>query len=662
MKARIAELTELLNHYNHQYYQKDTSEVSDREFDALLNELIDLEKKHPEFILSESPTHRVGGTITKNFNTVKHQYKMLSLSNTYTESELDDFDKRIAKHFEDYEYTCELKYDGVAISIRYEEGILKLACTRGDGTQGDDITANVKTIKSIPLKVNHPLLKNFEVRGEIFMPTEVFKNLNAERQANGEELLANPRNTASGTVKMQDTRIVASRNLDCFIYGLFGDDLPVETHIEALNLLKEAGFNVHESSSLCKNIEDVKQFIENWKFKRHELPLDTDGIVIKLNQYEQQEEIGNTAKSPRWAIAFKYETESAATTLNEITYQIGRTGSITPVANLNPVSLAGTVVKRASLHNANEIERLDLHYGDTVFVEKGGEIIPKITGVDFSKRLANTEKVVYITHCPACESELVRKEGEANHYCLNALACPPQIKGRIEHFISRKAMNIDGIGPETIEALFDAQLIQDYGDLYQLTFEDLIQLDRFAEKSVNNLLLGLEKSKEIPFEQVLFALGIRHVGSTVAEKLARHFKSIDNLISADKETLEATPEIGGIIADSILEHFDNQLNIEILNKLKTTGLQFNIIEQESSGIDLLEGKSFVISGVFTHFERDDLKKHIQNHGGKVVSSISGKLDFLLAGENMGPAKLEKATNLGVKIISEIEYLEMIKTE
>ncbi len=660
MKARIEELTKLLNHYNHQYYQNNASEVSDRIFDGLLEELIQLEKEFPQYILDESPSHRVGGTINKNFATVKHQYKMLSLSNTYSDDELDAFDQRIQKTFTDYEYTCELKYDGVALSIRYENGILKLACTRGDGTQGDDITANVKTIKSIPLKVNHPLLQNFEVRGEVFMPKNEFEKLNKERAENGEELLANPRNTASGTVKMQDTRLVANRNLDCYIYGLYGEDLPAESHSEALKLLKSAGFNVPDSYAACKNIEEVKEYIAHWKTKRLSLPLDTDGIVIKINQFSQQEELGNTAKSPRWAIAFKYESEAACTQLLEITYQVGRTGAVTPVANLVPVSLGGTVVKRASLHNSNEIERLDLHYNDFVFVEKGGEIIPKITGVDATKRSIDAKKVAYISHCPDCNSLLERKENEANHYCINSLQCPPQIKGRIEHFISRKAMNIDGMGPETIEALFEAELIKDFADIYSLKYEDLIPLDRFAEKSVSKLLEGIEKSKEIPFEQVLFALGIRHVGATVAEKLANAFGSIDNLAKATKEALEATPEIGAVIADSVVDYFSDSLTFVALNKLKNAGVRLEMDEKkEQITLDTLGGKSFVISGVFENFERDELKKHIIQNGGKVLSSISSKLDYLLAGDNMGPAKLDKANSLGIKIISEKEYLSMV---
>lgn len=660
MKARIEELTNLINHYNYQYYQKDISEVSDREFDKLLEELIQLEKQYPEYQLPESPTHRVGGTITKNFNTVKHKNKMLSLSNTYSAEELEAFDQRIRKVFTDFEYTCELKYDGVALSVTYENGVLVQALTRGDGTQGDDITANIKTIKSMPLRVNHPLLQNFEVRGEVFMPREVFAKLNQERSEKGEELLANPRNTASGTVKMQDTSVVASRKLDCYIYAINGENLPVNTHFDALKLLKEAGFNVPSSSMLCKNLTEVNAYIEEWKTKRLSLPLDTDGIVIKINNFDQQSELGVTAKSPRWAIAYKYESESVATPLKEITFQVGRTGAVTPVANLEPVSLGGTVVKRASLHNSNEIERLDLHYGDVVFVEKGGEIIPKVTGVDVSRRQSNAQKVDYLHNCPDCGTKLIRKEGEAVHYCPNILACPPQIKGRIEHFISRKAMNIDGMGPETIEALFDASLISDYGDLYRLKYEDLIKLERFAEKSITNLLAGLEKSKEIPFEQVLFALGIRHVGSTVAEKLAKQFGTIENLADASLEQLEATPEIGTVIALSVRDYFGDDKNLETLQKLKDAGLKFETLVEESNGEDKLGGKSFVISGVFTHFERDELKKHIQNNGGKVVSSISSKLDYLLAGENMGPAKLEKATSLGIKIISEEIYLDMLK--
>lgn len=659
MKEKIKELTDLLNHYNYQYYQNNISEISDRAFDTYLAELIKLENKNPEYKLPDSPTQRVGGTITKNFETVKHQYKMLSLSNTYSDEDLDAFDTRTAKTIQDYRYTCELKYDGVALSVRYINGILSLATTRGDGTQGDDITANAKTIKTLPLKVNHPTLKDFEVRGEVFMPLDVFKKLNEQREKENLDLLANPRNTASGTLKMQDSSIVASRNLDCYIYSLHGENLPVDTHFEALQLLKEMGFNVPDSIQCCNNINEVKTFIESWRTKRHDLPLDTDGIVIKVNDFKHHEILGNTAKSPRWAIAYKYETESATTLLKDITYQVGRTGAVTPVANLEPVLLAGTMVKRASLYNANEIERLGLHIGDQVTVEKGGEIIPKITGVHIASRPANATPYIYIQNCPDCGSELIRKEGDAVHYCPNTEGCPTQIKGKMEHFISRKAMDIDGIGPETIEALYDARLIHNISDLYALKYKDLINLERFADKSVRNLLEGLKKSKSKPFEQVLFALGIRHVGSTVAEKLAEHFGNIQNIIAADLEEIENVPEIGKVIALSLKEYLSVEVNLEMIQKLTVYGLNFEIVKKESSS-NSLEGKTFLVSGVFENYSRDELKKRIKSNGGKILSSISKNLDFLIAGDKMGPSKLEKANKLGTKIISENAFIEMLK--
>lgn len=657
MNARIDELVSLLNHHNHQYYQKNGSEISDREFDRLLQELIELETKHPELQREDSPTQRVGGTITKNFETVEHKHKMLSLSNTYSKEDLLEFDERIKKSFDAYEYTCELKYDGVAVSVTYQNGILKLATTRGDGTKGDNITANVKTIRTMPLSVQEPGLKNFEVRGEIFLPKKEFERINLERNANGEELLANPRNTASGTVKMQDSSIVASRNLDCYIYALISEDTPVSSHYEALMALKQAGFNVPESFELCQDIHSVWDFIEQWREKRHQLPLDTDGIVIKINRFEQQKSLGNTAKSPRWAIAYKYETESASTPLEAITYQVGRTGAITPVAHLSPVLLAGTTVKRASLHNANEIERLDLHQGDTVFVEKGGEIIPKVTGVDLDLRKPNAVPILYVSKCPECQTELVRKEGEAVHYCPNEQNCPPQLKGKMEHFISRKALDIAGMGPETIEALHAEGLARDFADFYGLTYEQLIKLDRFGDKSVTNLLAGLEASKKIPFERVLFGLGIRYVGSTVAEKLAQQFISIDELIRASHQTLCDVPEIGERIAQSVVEYFGNEQNKHLIERLKHAGLQLKT-EKKSLVSESLMGQTFVVSGVFSSLSREELKAHIKSNGGKVVSSISAKLDYLVAGDKMGPAKLDKATKLGVKIISETDYLSL----
>ena len=658
MEKRIIELTNLLNKYNFEYYQNNISLVSDREFDGLLEELIQLEKDHPKFKKADSPSLRVGGEITKNFETIVHKYKMLSLSNTYSEEELFEFDERVKKALDNYSYSCELKYDGVAMSVTYENGVIKHATTRGDGTKGDNITVNAKTIKTLPLSVKDDKFKNFEIRGEVFLPIEEFQRINAEKEKLGEEKLANPRNTASGTIKMQDSSVVASRNLEFYVYSLLGENLPVDTQEEALNKLRSLGFNVPTSGKSCKDIHEVIKYINDWREKRHELPLDTDGIVIKVNDFNQQDELGNTSKSPRWAIAYKYETESATTTLESVTYQVGRTGSVTPVANLSPVSLAGTTVKRASLHNANEIERLDLHYGDQVFVEKGGEIIPKITGVDKTLRKQDSRPVEYLTNCPECETELIRNEGEANHYCPNVTGCPTQIKGRIEHFISRKAMDIDGLGPETIETLFDEGLINNAADLYSLRFEQLIVLDRFAEKSVNNLLQGIKDSSKIPFHRVLFGLGIRFVGATVAEKLVNHFLTIDALSLASKEELEAVDEIGGRIADSVIAFFSNEKTAPFISQLKAAGLQFKTEKKEEIQGNL-SGNTFVVSGVFETFSRDDLKKSITENGGKVVSSISGKLNYLVAGDKMGPAKLEKANKLGVKIISEEDYKSMI---
>jgi DNA ligase (NAD+) len=659
---RIKKLTSDLNYYNFLYYQKDTSKISDYEFDKLMDELLELEKQFPELKQPDSPTQRVGGTITKEFHTVVHKYPMLSLSNTYSEEELKDFDERVRKAIGNhFEYTCEQKYDGVAMSLTYENGYLKTGATRGDGVRGDDVTVNVKTIKTIPLKVHgENIPEHFEVRGEVFLPTEAFLQINKEREENGESLLANPRNAASGTIKMQDSTVVAQRNLDCYIYALYCNNSPVKSHAEALKLLKDWGFNVPAHYSICKNIKDVLEYISIWEKKRFDLPVATDGIVIKVNSYKLQGDLGSTAKSPRWAIAYKFQAENTSTLLESISYQVGRTGAVTPVANLKPVHLAGTVVKRASLHNANEIERLDIRVGDTVFVEKGGEIIPKVTGVDFSKRKADSKPIEYINVCPVCHTPLIRKEGEAVHYCPNERGCPPQIKGRIEHFIQRKALNVEGLGPETIEQLYSKGLIKDPADLYTLTFETLMTLERFGKKSAENLLKGLEKSKQVPFRYVLFGIGIRYVGNTVAEKLTQHFKNIDTLVSASYDELLEVPEIGEKIAESVKEYFSNREHVEFIQRLKTAGLRFEaeekIIETES---DLLAGKTFVISGVFEQFGRDELKEKIEKNGGKVLSSISGKLEYLLAGENMGPSKKEKAQKLGVKIISERDFIEML---
>ncbi|TAH27526.1 MAG: NAD-dependent DNA ligase LigA [Cytophagales bacterium] len=659
---RIKSLTEQINHHNHLYYQESQSEISDYEFDLLLQELIQLEQQFPSLKKIDSPSNRVGGDITKDFATITHKYPMLSLGNTYTEEELFEFDQRIKKLLEiKYQYVSELKFDGVAISLIYENGYLTHAITRGDGVQGDDVTNNVKTIRSIPLKLkSNDYPSYFEVRGEIFLPFSEFEKINKEKEELGEPLLANPRNTASGTLKMQDSSIVAKRKLECYIYSLLGENLPVQTHSEAMEKLINWGFNVSPTYESHENIESVLNYIKKWETARFNLPLGTDGIVIKVNHYIHQQELGMTAKVPRWAIAFKYKAEHVSTLLESVEYQVGRTGNITPVANLKPVLLAGTTVKRASLHNANEMERLDLHFNDTVWIEKGGEIIPKITSVELSKRIHNASKISFIHQCPACATPLIRKENEANHYCPNELSCPPQIKGKIEHFIHRKAMNIEGIGPETIDQLYDLGIIQNYADLYSLSFPKLLTLERFGEKSANNLLLGLEKSKSVPFKNVLFALGIRFVGATVAEKLAYHFKNLNAIINASYEALCEAPEVGDRIAQSVTDYFKNPHNLKLIEQLKSAGLQFYSEEKtiELEG-DKLSGFTFVISGVFQHFEREELKLKIEKNGGKVVSSISAKLNYLLAGENMGPSKLEKASKLGIKIISETEFIAMI---
>lgn len=665
VQERVIQLTNDLNYYNYMYYQKDTSLVSDFEFDQMLEELTRLENKFPQFRQEDSPTLRVGGTITKEFPTIIHKYPMLSLGNTYSEQELAEFDERVRKTIgSQYEYICEQKYDGVAISLTYIDGVLKTAATRGDGVRGDDVTANARTIKSIPLKIHaqgYP--KVFEARGEVFLPNDIFIQINKDRQANGEQLLANPRNAASGTLKMQDSSIVAQRQLDCYIYGLYGENLSIQSHQEALAALKEWGFNVPQHYALCQDIREVFAYIHQWENRRFDLPVSTDGIVVKVNAYHQQAELGYTAKSPRWAISYKFKAETAYSQLLSISYQVGRTGAVTPVANLQPVSLAGTIVKRASLHNANEIERLGLRINDVVMVEKGGEIIPKITGVDTSRRPAESQPIQYINQCPECQTPLLRHEGEAVHYCPNERGCPPQIKGRIEHFIQRKALNVEGLGPETIEQLYDKGLIKDPADLYDLRLETLLELERFGKKSADNLLKSLENSKNIPFRQVLFGLGIRFVGVTVAEKLATYFHSIDAISQASFEELLAVPEIGEKIAYSIVNYFTSQQHQEFIYRLKNAGLQFS---QEETATALestkFEGKTFVLSGVFHSFGREELKDTIEKNGGKVVSSISGKLNYLVAGDNMGPAKLEKATKLGTRVLSEDEFLKMLEDQ
>lgn len=659
-QKRVAELTSLINHHNYLYYQESRTEVSDKEFDQLLEELQGLEQSYPELKLPESPTQRVGGTVSKEFNTVTHLFPMLSLGNTYSKEDLEEFDNRIKKTLDEpYEYICELKYDGVAISLRYENDVLNIAATRGDGIQGDDVTHNIRTIKTIPLKtLGDSTVQQFEARGEIFLPKKEFDRINAERLDIGEQTLANPRNAASGTVKMQDSSIVARRNLSCFIYSLNGKNLPVNSHEEALNYLKRLGFNVPDHYKKCNSIDEVVKYIEEWEEKRFDLPLDTDGIVIKINDFKQQEELGFTAKSPRWAIAYKYSSESATTVLESVSYQVGRTGSITPVANLRPVLLAGTTVKRASLHNANEILRLNLHEQDTVFVEKGGEIIPKITGVDLAKR-KNGDPIVFIKACPECSTELVRNEGEANHYCPNQKNCLPQVVGRIEHFIQRKAMDIDSLGSETIRLLFESNLVKSPADLYDLKYEDIIGLERFGDKSANNLIDGISASKVKPFDKVLFGLGIRYVGATTAEKLAAHFESLENLMKADQESLLEAPEVGLKIAESIHQFFEDQDNYVELERLQRQGLSFKN-EEKTLTSNKLQGKTFVISGVFEHHGREELKEIIKSHGGKISSSVSGKLDYLVAGDKMGPSKLEKAKKNNVTIINEDELLELLE--
>ncbi|MGF1636801.1 MAG: NAD-dependent DNA ligase LigA [Cyclobacteriaceae bacterium] len=663
-KKEIDQLISDIEHYNTQYFQNSISEISDYEFDMLLKKLEKLEAEFPEHSYSYSPTHRVGGSITKNFPTVVHKYPMLSLGNTYSEEELVDFDKRVAKGLagESYEYICEQKFDGVAISLSYEDGILIRAVTRGDGIKGDEITANAKTIRSIPLRIKNAaaLPQNFEVRGEVFMPREVFIQLNQDRIEAGEAPLANPRNTASGTLKMQDASVVASRQLDCFLYSFLSDIDHVGTHEEAIKNLEIAGFQVSPTWKKCGDIQEVFAYIHHWEQERLKLPLDTDGIVIKVNSYAHQRRLGFTAKSPRWAISYKYKSENTSTRLLGITYQVGRTGAITPVAELEPVLLAGTTVKRASLHNANEIKRLDVRLGDFVFVEKGGEIIPKVTGVDLDARAIGVEPVEFIDACPECGTELIRKEGEAAHYCPNINGCPPQIKGRIQHFIHRNAMDINSIGEKTIELLYSSGLVKDPADLYELSYEQVFALDGFKDQSTRKLLEGIESSKVMPFQNVLFALGIRYVGRTVADKLAIHFKSIHALSKATFEELVEVPEIGERIAVSINDFFKNEINQHLVDRLMAKGLQLELSEQANTQkSDALSGKSFVISGVFKQFNREDLQKMIKENGGKLLSAVSGNLDYLVAGENMGPAKLEKAKKLNINVISEEDFLNLL---
>ena len=656
----ILQLREELNQHNYNYYVLDKPTISDLEFDLKLKQLQDLEHQYPEFFDENSPTQRVGGTITKNFATVAHDYRMYSLDNSYSKEDLIEWEKRIQKVLGDVplEYVCELKYDGASISITYENGELKRAVTRGDGFQGDDVTNNIKTIKSIPLQLkgNYPL--KFDIRGEIILPFEGFEKMNQELIEIGETPYSNPRNTASGSLKLQDSAEVAKRPLECLLYFITGAHLPFNSQIDGLQHARNWGFKVPTTSKLASSLDEVFEFIHYWDTHRHDLPYETDGVVVKVNSFQHQEELGYTAKSPRWAIAYKFKSEQVTTTLNSISYQVGRTGSITPVANLDPVQLAGTIVKRASLHNADQIEKLDIRVGDRVYVEKGGEIIPKIIGV--AEQGNPSFPTVYITHCPECATELVRKEGEANHFCPNFYGCPPQIIGRIQHYISRKAMDIEGLGGETVALLYQNGLVKDYSDLYELTVEQLLPLDRMAQKSAENLVNGVELSKNIPFERVLFALGIRYVGETVAKKLAKHYKSIEALQHASLLDLMLVDEIGERIAQSVIEFFENTQNQHILNRLKGFGVQFEIVEKfNPNATQLLDGKTFVVSGVFSKFSRDELKKAIEDNGGKVGSSISSKTDFVVAGENMGPAKLEKAVQLKITILSEDDFIAMI---
>lgn len=664
--ARIAALTAELNEYNYQYYVLANPAISDYDFDIKLKELESLESQFPQFLDPDSPTQKVGGDITQRFNTVHHRWPMLSLSNTYSEQELRDFDQRVRRAIgDDFEYVCELKFDGLSISITYENGVLKQAVTRGDGLKGDEVTANVRTIKSIPnrLKSNgFPDL--FEIRGEIFMHRPAFERLNDERIEQGKVAYANPRNFAAGTIKLQDSAEVARRPLDCFLYFLYSDNRNrlFETHWDSLQAIKHWGFHVSEHTALCASIEEVLAFIAKWEKKRFDLSYDIDGIVIKVNNYGQQEELGFTAKSPRWAISYKYKAEQAETKLQSVSYQVGRTGAITPVANLKPVLLAGTTVKRASLHNANEIRRLDLHEGDAVYVEKGGEIIPKVTAVNLSKRIPDALPIPYPLHCPECGTELVRKAGEAVHYCPNEDNCPPQVTGRMQHFISRKAMDIEGMGNETIETFYKQGLIRNITDIYTLKDKQpmLLLLDRFGQKSIENMINGIEKSKEKPFEKVLFALGIRYVGETVAKKLAQHFRNMDALAAASEEEIASVYEVGERIAQSVVEYFANDTHRQQIAALKEHGLQLAVEEKATEQLsDRLAGKSFVISGVFEQFSREELTALIENHGGKMLSSISTKLDYLVAGDKMGPSKLAKAEKLNIPIISEQDLLDLI---
>jgi DNA ligase (NAD+) len=660
-RARIDILRKEIEEHNHKYYVLNKPTISDFEFDVLLKELDTLEKKFPEFMSESSPTRRVGSDVTKEFEQYEHTYPMLSLGNTYSEAEVREFDTRTRKTIsQPVEYVCESKFDGASISIIYKNGSLFRAITRGDGIRGDDVTLNVKTIKSIPRNINEKSIPGeFVIRGEILMPRAVFNKLNEERASAGLPQFANPRNAAAGTLKILDPRIVASRSLDCMIYFLLSEELPHDNHYDNLMTAKGWGFNVAESIRLCKNIDEVFEFISYWDTGRKKLPYDTDGVVIKVNALNQQRDLGFTAKSPRWAIAYKYKAEQALTKLLSVAFQVGRTGAVTPVANLEPVLLSGSTVKRATLHNADQIELLDLHLNDMVYVEKGGEIIPKIVGVDHSYRNELSKKIVFITNCPECGIALIRNEGEANHFCPNYLHCPPQIKGRIEHFISRRAMDIDGLGEETIDLLFSKKLINNISDLYDLKLEQLVLLERMGEKSASNILKSIRKSIDVPYHRVLFALGIRHVGETVAKTISGKFTTIDDLISASAEQLTGVREIGPKIAASIVAYFADADNLEMIKRLKLTGMKFSNENKTITKSNALEGKTIVISGVFSQHSRDEYKEMIEENGGKNSSSVSGNTSFILAGENMGQSKKEKADELGVPMISEADFLKIV---
>ena len=662
IQQKIEQLREELNLHTHNYYVLDNATISDFDFDMLLKKLEKLEQENPEFFDSNSPTQRVGVEVTKNFNTIFHKNRMYSLSNSYSKEDLLDWEKRIHKLLgtDDLEYTCELKFDCASINLTYENNQFVKAVTRGDGFKGDDVTTNIKTIRSIPLSLKSDFVSTFEIRGEIILPLDGFEKMNKQRLAEGEEEYKNPRNTASGSLKLQDSAEVAKRPLDCLLYQVVTSERKYKTHFESLESARKTGFKIPKTILLVKSINQVFDFVNKWDSKRHQLPYETDGVVIKVNNLQQQEELGYTAKSPRWAIAYKFKAEQVSTVLKEITYQVGRTGAITPVANLAPVQLAGTVVKRASLHNADQIEKLNIRIGDTVFVEKGGEIIPKIIEVDFMKRPENSEPTIYATHCPECQTELIRTKGDAKHYCPNEFGCATQITGRIQHYISRKAMDIDGLGGETVDLLRKEGLIQNYADLYDLRVEQILPLERMAEKSAENMITGIQKSKKIPFEKVLFALGIRFVGETVAKKLAKYFKSIDNLMTASFEELINVDEIGDRIAQSIIDFSSDLRNIQLINRLKVAGIQLEVSQEDlENQTDKLQGKIVVVSGVFYQLSRNELKKAIEDNGGKVSSSISKKTNFIVAGDNMGPTKLIKAQDLGVEIISEQDFIDKI---